>query len=573
MKKVFKTLKTEYFDRVDRSMPWSEYPRPSMVRESYLCLNGYWDFCISDENLPTEYSEKILVPYPPESLLSGIERQIPENKFIFYRRKFDLPKGFLKDRFILHFGAVDTVSEVYFNGRSVIKHEGGYLPFSADCTELLKETDNEITVKVKGDLTRVYPYGKKCKKRGGMWYTPTSGIWQTVWAESVPEKYILSTKTTTDTQSAKIVANGAKEDAVLTVLQTGEQFIIKDGSFNVTPKEKHLWSPEDPYLYEYEILSGVDKVRGYFALREIGIGEFKGIKRLTLNGKPYLFNGLLDQGYFPDGILLPATLEAYENDIMQSKRLGFNMLRKHIKIEPELFYHLCDKLGMIVFQDMVNNANYSFLFDTALPTIGMKRFPDALLHRNKKTRNIFTRHMLETFDHLQSFPCILYYTIFNEGWGQFTADKLYRIAKERVSDRIIDSTSGWFTQKESDVDSRHVYFKPVVIKNKSDRPIVISEFGGYSHRVEGHLFGENNYGYRLLSTPDQLNDAFEKLYIEEILPGIEKGISGLVYTQVSDVEDETNGIMTYDRAHVKLDPERTRSIMNKLYSEMERATK
>ena len=573
MKKIYETLKTPFYDDLNTACPWDEYPRPTLVRESYLCLNGYWDFCECNKDFAQEFSEKILVPFPPESLLSGINRQIKEENNIFYRRFFDLPEGFLKNRFLLHFGAIDTFAEVYLNGQKIAKHTGGYLPFTIDCTDVIKEENNELIVKAKGDLTRVYPYGKKKKKRGGMWYTPTSGIWQTVWAESVPEKYIREIKVKADMTKAEITAINCSDDAILKIEETGETFTCENGRFNVIPKTVRNWSPETPYLYYFTIKSGEDNVKGYFALREIAIKEIKGIKRLTLNDKPYLFNGLLDQGYFPDGIFLPATSKGYKNDILTSKKLGFNTLRKHIKVEPEIFYHLCDKLGMVVFQDMVNNANYSFLLDTVLPTIGLKRLPDALRHRSKKTRQIFTAHMKETVELLNKFPSVLYYTIFNEGWGQFCADKVFSIAKNYTEDRIVDATSGWFQRKDSDVDSRHIYFKPVKVKKSGTRPIVISEFGGYSHRVEGHLFGEDNYGYKFFGTTEELQEQFEKLYLDEILPGISTGICGLVYTQVSDVEDETNGIMTYDRKVVKLDADKTSLVMNKLYEEMERVTR
>jgi len=573
MKKIYEILKTNFSDKMDKDLPWNEYPRPSMERESFLCLNGYWDFAESPKEIISEFGEKILVPFPPESTLSGINRQIDEKNFIFYRRSFDLPNGFIKDRFILHFGAVDTFAEVYLNGEKITEHKGGYLPFSVDCTDHIKNSDNELIVRVKNDLSRTYPYGKKKKKRGGMWYTPTSGIWQTVWAESVPQNYIEKIVVRSDMEKAEISFFGTEGPATLTLLESGEEFVSENGKFTVIPKEARYWSPDDPYLYDYVITCGEDSIKGYFALREIAAEEFNGIKRLTLNKKPYLFNGLLDQGYFPDGLFLPATSEGYKNDILTAKHLGFNMLRKHIKVEPEIFYNLCDKIGMVVFQDMVNNANYSFLFDTVLPTIGLKRFHDSIRHRNKHTREIFISHSIETIEHLELFPSVLYYTVFNEGWGQFCADKLYSIVKSKAPDKIIDSTSGWFQRRDSDVDSRHVYFKPVKINKPTDKPIIISEFGGYSHRVEGHLFGEANYGYRIINEKEEFMKAFEKLYSEEILPGIARGICGLVYTQVSDIEDETNGIMTYDRKVVKLDRERTLELNKKLYAEMERVTK
>ena len=559
----FATLKTAYASQMDKNIPWNEYPRPSMVRSSFLCLNGKWDFAISREEALDSFNEKILVPFPPESLLSGIERTVPKGNYLHYRRSFTLPEEMNGKRIILHFGAVDTICNVFINGERLQSHEGGYLPFSYDITKYCTGNENVIYVKVRDDLDAAYPYGKQTRKRGGMWYTPVSGIWQTVWIEAVPESYIEKIKITPTVNKVKIEVFGGVKRKKIT-LSTGEIYEFDGSEITILPKEKHLWTPESPYLYNFTLECGDDKVESYFALREIGIKKFNGIPRLTLNGKPYLFNGLLDQGYYPDGIFLPATSNGYEEDIKRCKECGFNMLRKHIKIEPEIFYHLCDKLGMVVFQDMVNNSSYSFIIDTVLPTIGFKRIPILFRHKSRRTRRIFEETMLGTLDHLHFFPSILYYTVFNEGWGQFSADKMYRKAKSTDPTRIYDATSGWFYRKESDVDSRHVYFKPVKLGKVTDRPIVISEFGGYSHRVEGHIFGSEEYGYSSFENVEEFRAAFNKLYGEEIKPLISQGICALVYTQVSDVEDETNGLLTYDRHTMKLDYEETRKLMEEL---------
>ena len=539
-----------------------------MVRDSFFSLNGEWSFTVTDGE-KTETS-KILVPFPPESMLSGYGKAIPTSALMSYERSFVLPCGFVRSKVILHFGAVDTLCEVFINGHSVATHEGGYLPFSADITDkLFFDKENTVVVKVRDALDKCYPYGKQKTKRGGMWYTPVSGIWQTVWLESLPDSYIEKLKITTDTKGATIKVFGA-EDSKKRLVLDDSTYEFSGNEIRITPKNAHLWSPEDPYLYNFDLYAGEDKVSSYFALREIGTSLIDGIPRLTLNGKPYLFNGLLDQGYFPDGIFLPATSDGYKDDILRAKALGFNTLRKHIKIEPEIFYTLCDRLGMIVFQDMVNNSGYSFLFDTVLPTVGVKRLPDRFKHPSRRSRKIFIDHSLATLDHLHNFPSVLYYTVFNEGWGQFCADKLYKIIKEADPTRIVDSTSGWFTRSLSDVDSRHVYFKRVKLSKKVPRrPVVISEFGGYSHRVEGHLFGSNNYGYRLFEERSDFEEALFKLYGEEILPLIKKGISALVYTQISDVEDETNGLITYDRKVVKINEEYSRILMEKLYSQLD----
>ena len=563
MKNKLTHLTTDYSNKMSRELPWSDYPRPSMVRDSYLCLNGYWDFAISKANENTIFDKKILVPFCPESTLSGIGTDIPKGCLMHYRRTFSLPEGFLKERTLLHFGAVDTICEVLLNGISLGTHEGGYLPFSFDITDALKE-ENELYVTVRDDIDTTYTYGKQTNNRGGMWYTPVSGIWQTVWLESLPENYIKGLKIDTDMTTVKIKVFGGTQAKRLTIRETNEVFDFVDDDITVTPANIRLWSPERPNLYSFTIESGADTVHGYFALREISIKEFAGIPRLCLNGEPYLFNGLLDQGYFPDGLFLPATIDGFRDDIKMVKDLGFNTLRKHIKVEPEIFYRLCDEMGVVVFQDMVNNSSYSFILDTALPTIGIKHIPDKYRHTDKKSREIFEKEMRGTIEHLNRFPSVLYYTVFNEGWGQFCADDMYEIAKVCAPDRIVDSTSGWFVRKKSDVDSRHVYFKPVKLGKLGDRPIVISEFGGYSHRIDGHLATQDNYGYRLYKSIEDFREGFRALYEDEILPLIPKGISALIYTQVSDIEDETNGLVTYDRRICKLEPNTTKALMIRL---------
>ncbi len=556
-------LYTKYVKDMNPACPWEDYPRPRLVRDSYMSLNGEWDFAVSGENMPDSFDEKILVPFPPESALSGQSREIKKGERLYYRRKFTLPDGFMRDRLILHLGAVDQIADVYVNGVAVIHHEGGYLPFSADVTNLLSSGENTVLIKATDDLSKDFPYGKQTRRRGGMWYTPVSGIWQSVWLESVPKTYIKEIKVASDMKRATVKILGGEDKKRLT-LKDGTVYEFSGDEITLEPRQPILWSPENPYIYDFTLESGKDKISSYFALREIGVKHLGGVPRLTLNGVPYLFNGLLDQGYFPDGIFLPATSDGYRDDILTAKQLGFNVLRKHIKVEPDIFYTLCDRLGMIVFQDMVNNSGYSFIFDTALPTVGMKRFPDALLHRKKRSREIFIQHMRDEIAYLDSHPSILYYTVFNEGWGQFSADRMYAVAKAAAPDKIIDTTSGWFVRRESDVDSRHVYFKPIKVKTPPIRPLVISEFGGYSHRVEGHLFGEGNYGYSTFKTAKELHLEIERLYLCEVKEAILSGASGFIYTELSDIEDETNGFITYDREKIKVDAAKIKAIMDEL---------
>jgi len=562
--KVKCDLYTPYSENMDKTMPWGEYPRPQFKRNSYINLNGEWDFAVSKScELPDSFEEKILVPFPPESSLSGINRKIEKGEMLYYRRNIRIPEGFKKQRILIHIDACDQISEIYVNRRFVSKKAGGYTPHTADITDFLTSNDNQIIIKAKDDLDRTYPYGKQKMARGGMWYTPVSGIWQTVWLESLPENPIESIKITPSTQRVKIEVKTKAERKTL-CFGDGERIEFTDDVITIKPKNPRLWTPEDPYIYYFTLSTETDQIESYFALREIGVQTIDGVARLCLNGKPYVFNGLLDQGYFPDGIFLPATAEGYRYDILLAKSLGFNMLRKHIKIEPPIFYHLCDKLGIAVFQDMINNSGYSFLYDTVLPTIGFQRLCDRFAHRCKKSREVFKAAMLEEAKILYNSPSILYYTIFNEGWGQFSADEMYRLLKSVEPTRIIDSTSGWFRQKESDVDSRHIYFKPLKIKKTGNAPLVISEFGGYAHRCAGHLFSDKNYGYKTFTSREDFEDAFIALYENEVLPLVRLGASGFVYTQLSDVEDETNGIVTYDRRVVKLDPTRVLQTMKKI---------
>ena len=545
--------------------PWNIYPRPQLKRDSFISLNGEWDFALtSDTALPESYNEKIIVPYVPQSCLSGIGRTIDQNDILYYRTNFKSPDLSEGESLILHFGAVDNHAFVFLNGKEIINHSGGYLPFSADVTELLTD-DNELVVKVIDTLDHDYPYGKQRIDRGGMWYTPTSGIWQTVWLEVVPKKYIKSIKIDVTLTEATIKVDTDAENLSAELIGEEGDVTVTEKTLKVTPKEIKNWTPEAPYLYRLKITAGTDTVETYFALRALEIKKVDGLPRMCLNGSPYFFHGLLDQGYFEDGIFLPESPNGFTYDIESMKALGFNTLRKHIKIEPECFYYDCDRLGMVVFQDFVNNSDYSFFRDTALPTIGIKRLPDKLLRRTEKAKEVFTAHSKATVEHLYNHPSICLWTVFNEGWGQFDADRMFSLAKEWDSSRFIDATSGWFWQSKNDLDSHHVYFKKFKMPKKSSAPVYLSEFGGYCYAVKDHLFDEEkSYGYKTFKTLEEFKHAFISLYENEIIPAVDKGLCASVYTQVSDVEEEINGIMTYDRKVTKLTPEDTLPLANAL---------
>ncbi len=537
-------------------IPWNTYPRPQMRRPDWMCLNGIWKIRTGNDGEASSQKD-ILVPFCPESLLSGYDGKTEYGKVLRYSRHFSVPGEWAGKRIILHFGAVSNRCRVFVNRKKVCEHENGYLAFEADITDVLGQAgaDNLLEVSIINDLSGRLPTGKQKVKRGGMWYTPVSGIWQSVWLEPVPDSYIRKLIISSDLTGADITVQGegVREG---TVICEGREYEFHDGKVRIEPDNKRLWSPEDPYLYTFTVNCGKDSVESYFALRTVSIRKFKDIPRLCLNGKPYFFNGLLDQGYYSDGLYTPAAPVLYEKDILAMKALGFNTLRKHIKIEPEQFYYDCDRLGMIVFQDMVNNGRYSFFYDTLLPTIGLKKRNDRKIHRDRKTRDEFLKAMELTVEQLYDHPCICYWTIFNEGWGQFEADKAYDRLKAIDDSRIIDSTSGWFHQKKSDVDSVHVYFKKLKMGRRKDLPQVISEFGGYVYKIPEHSYNlEKTYGYKILSDREEFVKSPRNLYVDEVLPLVKTGLSAAIYTQVSDVEDETNGLLTYDRLVCKLEPE------------------
>ena len=565
---VFKMMRSGHYDldSENNEIGWDKYPRPQMKRDNYMILDLSWKLNGQD----------IVVPFPPQAKLSGYQGEI--GKTLVYEKTFHLPKGLLKEKFLLHFGAVDQIAEVWLNDKCLGKHEGGYLPFTFDVTGALNNVgENYLKVLVYDDLSADYPYGKQKNKRGGMWYTPVSGIWQNVWMENVPNNYIRKLTLTPDTQKVKIALDAQTEGfKVSLVLHNGEiirrefegnegildlsEITLEDGiTYKPIP-----WTPENPYLYRMTITTQEDKVETYFALRTIEIKEVRGVQRVLLNGKPVFLHGVLDQGYFCDGIFLPANEEEYEKDILRMKEMGYNMLRKHIKVEPEYFYYACDKLGMLVVQDMVNSGKYSFIGDTALPTIGIKKRKDTKGGITGKRKEFFVSHTKETIEHLYNHPCIVAYTIFNEGWGQFESDKMYDMVKSWDDTRLIDSTSGWFHQEKSDFDSEHIYFKVVKLPIRK-RPLFVSECGGYSMAVQEHCYSKyTSYGYGTCATKEELTKEIVHMYEEMIISAIDEGACGCVYTQLSDVEDEINGLYTYDRKVCKVDVSKMKEVAEKI---------
>ena len=533
------------------------YPRPQFKRNSFYSLNGEWLL----NNHP------ILIPFSPQASLSQYQHHITDH--LHYQKTFQLPKDFYNhhDHVILHFGAVDQITKVSLNNYDIGEHQGGYLPFSFDITEALQE-DNTLIVDVIDTLSHDYPYGKQKKKRGGMWYTPVSGIWQSVWIEAVPKQSIDHIKITPSLTGIDIEVTTKAPSYQITIPLDHHTFqhTYENKRVHIDLSHEsdnlHLWTVDDPYLYDIIIETETDRIESYFALRTVKIIN----NTIFFNQKPIFLNGVLDQGYYHDGLYLPKTPQEYIQDVLRMKKLGFNTLRKHIKIEPEIYYYACDKYGMFIVQDMVNNGSYHWLLDTALPNLGLQYRPDYLFN-HKKQQHIFTKHMLDTLKHLYNHPSIIAYTIFNEGWGQFHADKMYHLCQQEDPTRFYDATSGWFHQKESDVHSLHVYFRNKVLASHHNKPLFLSECGGYTRSIEDHLYKKDaHYGYGYTHSEKELTDKIIQLYEEMIFPSLAHGLCGCIYTQLSDIEDEINGLYTYDRQICKVNQQRLFDLSQKLYT-------
>lgn len=537
---------------------WSNYPRPQFVRDSFYNLNGIWKVS----------GQEVLVPFCLQSAKSGFAGKVPEK--ITYEKHFRLPEDFAKNQVFLHFGAVDQIAEVTMNGIYLGRHEGGYLPFSFDVTDAINLVgENVLCVDVTDSLSHLYPYGKQKKRRGGMWYTPVSGIWQSVWMESVSENYVKGVKVTPDLKGINLKVDTEAAEYRVTISCDYNDYIYentfenKGKAFRIDIDDPQLWTCEQPTLYTMRIQTHSDEIKIYFALRTVTIENVNGVNRICLNNYPIFLNGVLDQGYYCDGIFTPSNEEEYTRDILRMKHLGYNILRKHIKIEPEYFYYQCDKLGMLVLQDMVNNGHYSFFWDTVMPTFCSKKASDTLRIRSWKRKKIFVSHMKDTVKHLYNHPCIVGYTIFNEGWGQFDSDRIYDAVKKLDETRFIDSTSGWFKQKKSDVDSEHVYFKNIELKPE-ERPMLLSECGGFQYTVKGHVFSNRIYGYGGCGSGEEVLTKISEMYEQMVIPAMNQGLCGCIYTQLSDVEDEVNGLYTYDRKACKIDAAKMRELNQNL---------
>lgn len=551
-------LLTKYGETLNRENPLSEYPRPQFVRNSYINLNGKWKCEFSkSKKLPNEFNTDIIVPFSPETPLSGVSRVLSPDEYLHYEKKFELPENFNKGRIFIHFGAVDQIATVYLNGTEIGTHKGGYTPFTFELTDYIKQGENVLNVTVKDySDTKEYSKGKQKFKRGGIWYSPQSGIWQTVWLESTPAQFLERVKITPDYDNEQVNFEFFGTDDVITRIYDGENLIAETKETTVKIPDFKSWSPESPFLYDVKFQACGETISSYFGMRKFSVGEDEnGVKRLFLNNKPYFHNGLLDQGYYPDGFLTPPSNEAMEFDVKKMKELGFNMLRKHIKVEPLLWYHYCDVNGILVWQDMVNGGGQYGLEISVLPFIGVNLDDTdykTFKRTDKEARELYYQELKETVDYLYNCPCIALWVPFNEGWGQFDSKIAYEMLKKMDPSRTVDSTSGWHDRGYSDVISKHIYFTPIKVK-VGNRPYVLSEFGGYSQKIEGHTFNNKMFGYKIYKSKETLTKAYKRTFEKTIIPQIKDGLAATVYTQVTDVEDELNGILTYDRKVVKID--------------------
>ena len=568
-------LMTPWGERLDENCILTEYPRPQMRRNSYLNLNGRWEYAITDsDESPRHWDGTILVPFSPESTLSGVGRSLQPGQTLWYRREVIVPQGFIPadGRLLLHFGAVDQEAAVYWNGRLLGRHMGGYNAFTLDATDALGPR-NSLVVRVHDDTdASFHSRGKQKTRRGGIWYTPQSGIWQTVWMEAVPRHYIESLRIVPlFDQSAVEVMVRCSQPLQCEATVDGRTVPFTSGEpARIPMPDFRAWSPEDPYLYDLSVTLGEDRVESYFGMRKMEVrADRGGVKRLFLNGEPYFQSGLLDQGYWPDGLYTAPSDEALIYDIQTAKAMGFNLLRKHIKVEPMRWYYHCDRLGMLVWQDMPSGGGKYRFSTITLPLVtGIHRRDNhyrAFARASSQGRGEYMDELEEMVGQLFNAPSVVLWVPFNEGWGQFDSTLVMERLHALDPTRPVDPASGWHDQGAGELRSLHVYFKPFRFRrDRRGRALALSEFGGYNLRVDGHCFNQKDYGYRRLPDAAALWRDFSRLYEREVLPAVPRGLCASVYTQLSDVEDELNGLMTYDRRVVKLDADEVRELNERL---------
>ena len=556
--------------------PLSEYPRPQLKRDSYICLNGYWEYAIRTiESIPDVFDGQILVPYSPEVEKSGVNKVITPKDYLFYRLKYEIPQEFIKDKVILHFGAVDQIAELFINGQFVLKHVGGFLPFSCDIKPYLEGNKVEIVLRVQDTTNSSYhSSGKQALNPGGIWYKPQSGIYMPVWMESVKEGFIEKIKITPDIDKKVVNLRFISSEKTAKLELNGRILDVETNSDNIIEiPEMKLWSPENPYLYEFKLSNEVDEISSYFAMRKISlIVNEKGMKIIALNNEPYFMKGVLDQGYYQDGLLTPNSDDDYINDINLIKSLGFNVSRKHIKIESLRWYYHCDRLGLLVWQDFVNGCTKYDFWLNQVPLFVRYKISDKkykkFFREDEEGRKEAYQEFLDTIDLLYNSPCIVLWTIFNEAWGQFDAKEIYEKLKVVDPTRLYDHASGWHDQGSSDVKSMHIYKWKVKVPSKrkiKNRAYVCSECGAYildkrlkeAKKKEGFI-------YLLFNNKEDFQNEYVRFVTKEIIPAKRAGMSAFIYTQLSDVEEEMNGFVSYDRKEIKVDISTIADINNKI---------
>ena len=562
-------IRTPWADQVHPAAPLPEYPRPLMQREAWMNLNGLWDYAVLPAGAAFSQADgKILVPFCIESSLSGVGKMVGKESNLWYRRTFTLPKTWKGKRILLHFGAVDWRADIWVNGVKAGSHTGGYTPFSLDVTDALVPGENTLTVRVwDGTDAGFQPRGKQVSHPGGIWYTAVTGIWQTVWMEPVPQQYIAGLKTTPDLDAGciRVMAEGVEKGLVQVRLLAGGKTVATAQALAGTEAEvevpgAHLWTPEDPFLYDMEVsllVDGkpVDQVQSYCAMRQVGVAAGPdGILRMTLNGKPVFMYGPLDQGWWPDGLYTAPTDEALAFDVQKTKDWGFNMIRKHVKVEPARWYYHCDRLGILVWQDMPSGDLHGSWQNTCW-------YEGAEFVRSAASEANYRKEWQEIMDYLHSNPCIVVWVPFNEGWGQFKTVEIAAWTQQHDPSRLVNAASGGnHFLAAGDILDLHNYPNPEMYLYDARRVNVLGEYGGIGLPLEGHLWTpDRNWGYVKFTTPAEVTEEYVK-YAQVLKAFIARGFSAAVYTQTTDVEIEVNGLMTYDRRVDKVDIPRIHEI-------------
>ena len=548
-----------------KQVPLSEYPRPQLKRDSYICLNGLWEYAIrKEEVIPSVFDGAILVPYSPEVEKSGVNKVVMPDDYLFYRLNYEFPKDFIKDKVILHFGAVDQIAEAFINGQLAVKHIGGFLPFCIDIKPFIKDNKIEIVLRVQDTTnTSFHSSGKQSLKPGGIWYKPQSGIYMPIWMESVSNGYIEKLKITPNIDDETVTIAFKSEEKSAKLELNNKFYDIEADKDNVIHiDDVKLWSPENPYLYEFKISNKVDQVSSYFAMRKISLIKNKeGMPVIALNNQDYFMKGVLDQGYYQDGLLTPNSDQDFINDINLIKSLGFNASRKHIKIESLRWYYHCDRLGLLVWQDFVNGCTKYDFWLNQVPLFVRYKISDhkykKFFREDEEGRKEAYQEFIDTIDLLYNSPCIVLWTIFNEAWGQFDAKEIYEKLKEIDNTRLFDHASGWHDQGSGDFKSMHIYKWKVKVPSKrklKGRAFICSECGAYildkrlkeAKKKEGFI-------YLLFNNKEDFQKEYERFINEEIIQAKKNGMSAFIYTQLSDVEEEMNGFVSYDRKEIKVD--------------------